>query len=370
MKGGKCMKNPFEPIEFPFGKEYIHLEDYIIELAEASKKIGEFNVKMSQTQVGLTYSINHMLNLESLYSTRIEGTQTTIDAVYEASAESDNVAKSTDIQEVLRYCDALDVARKEVIDSPITIKLIKKIHNILLSGNIRKNSNFIAGEFRTQQNRVGEHIPPVAADVERYMGNLERYINEDFNYDDNLPSIVKAALIHAQFETIHPFPDGNGRVGRVLIPIYLYKQNLIDSPYFFLSQELEKNSIKYYSYLQGTREKTAKGFSDWIRFFLQSVVNQISRDILFIDSLDELYQHVVSEMNKNISTCNTETVVKAMFKRPIFTINILYEETGINKNSLRDYVAILRQNNILFKDQKSRNSKYYFMDLIDLIRKN
>lgn len=233
------MKTPFVPMEFPIKNEYICLNDFVNEIALASQNIGELNQKMLETKVGFTYSVNHMMKLESLYSTRIEGTQTTINAVYEANLDTKE-KKTADVEEVIRYSEALSMASKEVVNSPITIKLIKEAHKILLEGNIRKNSNFVAGNFRTQQNMVGEHIPPVASDVEKLMRNLERYINNDYKFEDNLPPIVKAALIHAQFETIHPFPDGNGRVGRVLIPIYLYKQGVIASPYFFLSQELEK----------------------------------------------------------------------------------------------------------------------------------
>ena len=362
------MISPFEPIEFPFDEKYIEFRELIKDVTEASTKLGEFNERMNRSKFGHTYSINHLLSIESLYSTRIEGTQTSIDAVYTADTD-DKAAKDLDVNEVLRYKEALNTAAKEVVDNPITVRLLKHIHEILLSGAVRKNSSFIAGEFRTQQNRVGEHIPPVAADVPKWMGNLERYINNDYNYEDNLPPIIKAALIHAQFETIHPFPDGNGRVGRVLIPIYLYKQGVISSPFFFLSQELERNSMRYYSFLQGTRSLTPKGFTDWIKFFLTSITNQATRDITFFNDLDGLYERVCETFVKCINSRNSETVVKAIFKFPIFSIDKLCQETGINETSLRKYVKILREQNILFKDQKTRNSKYYFMELIDILQK-
>lgn len=361
------MKGPFNPIEFPIPEKYINLNKYVKELTEAYSKMGEFNAKMQETQIPFTYAINHMLKLESLYSTRIEGTQTTIDAVYEADIDS-NKRQNSDIKEVLRYNEALKTASKSVETSSITLKLIKEIHKILLQGDIRKNSDFIAGRFREQQNCVGEHIPPVATDVEKWMSNLERYINDDYGYEDNLPAVIKAALIHAQFETIHPFPDGNGRVGRVLIPIYLYKQKVITSPYFFLSQELEKNSIRYYSYLQGTRTLTEKGFSDWIKFFLQSIINQTDSDIRFIDNINALYTETLQKMKSYITTNNDEVFIKAIFKNPIFTTDTLYNETGIYKNSLRNYISILKNNQIIFSGGQKRNTKYYFMELLDLMK--
>lgn len=360
------MNIPFEPMALPFNLEYVDLNEIVSDIAVASTKLGEFNEMMEHSKIAYTYSVNHMIRIESLYSTKIEGTQTTIDAVYESDTEKEET-KNPDIKEVLRYNEALSMASKEINDNPITIKLLKRIHEILLRGDVRKNSRFIPGEFRTQQNRVGDHVPPIAANVPQWMGNLERYINNDYQFEDKLPAIVKAALIHAQFETIHPFPDGNGRVGRVLIPIYLFKQGVVSSPFFFLSQELERNRVKYYSFLQGTRSLTVKGFTDWIKFFLNSVINQVNRDIVFLNSLDRLYESTLCTMRNNINTTNSEIVIRAIFKHPIFTIDMLNRETGINKNSLRKYVNILKKENVIFKDQNSRNSRFYFIELLDLL---
>lgn len=361
------MKNPFIPMKLPIDSSFIDYNELAIVLSEASKNLGILNAKMENTNLEFTYVANHMLKLESLYSTRIEGTQTTIDAIYEADM---NMPKenNVDINEVFRYYKALNLAIKGAAKSQIDIKLIKEIHRTLLSGNVRKNSNFIAGLFRQQQNRVGDHIPPVAKDVEMWMGNLERYINNDYGYEDKLPAIIKAAIIHAQFETIHPFPDGNGRVGRVLIPIYLYKQGEINFPYFFLSQELERNSLRYYSFLQGTRSLTKQGFTEWISFFLESIVNQTNKEIKFIDDINDLYSASVNTIKNAINSANSKIVVKSIFKNPIFTINTIYKDTGINKGSLRTYINTLVDSKILYKSPQKRNIRYYFMNLLDLIK--
>lgn len=323
-------------------------------------------LKLATRAWQMSYAVMHMTKIESLYSTKIEGTQTTMTAVYEAEVENPAKIKKDDV-EVIRYSQALTMAARQVIDSPITCKLMKQIHEILLRGDVRKNSNFIAGEFRQQQNRVGDHLPPVATMVDTYMSNLENYINEARGFEDDLPPIIKAALVHAQFETIHPFPDGNGRVGRVLIPIYLYKQGVIDSPYFFLSKELERNKIRYYSYLQGTRELTPEGFTTWIKFFLDSVSNQVDTDLSFIDSLEKLAGSTLAKARMHINSNNVEKVVKAIFKQPIFTVESLYVETLISKSSLRKYLGVLEKNHIIFRNQQHRNIKYYFADLLDII---
>lgn len=358
---------PFEPLLFPINKKYINSSMFLEELSTASAKIGRLNEKLATSAWQVSYAAMHMTKIESLYSTKIEGTQTTLEAVYEAEIESGSKSQRKDEEEVIRYQRALSNAAKQVINHPITCKMMKEIHKILLSGNIRKNSNFIAGEFRQQQNRVGGHIPPIATMVDKYMSNLENYINEARGYEDNMPPIIKAALVHAQFETIHPFPDGNGRVGRVLIPIYLYKQGIIDSPHFFLSKELERNKMRYYAYLQGTRELTQEGFTNWIIFFLNSVSNQIDNDLAFINSLEKLADFTLEEVRRHINSNNVEAVIKAMFKFPIFTVETLHRETVIPKSSLRKYLSILERCHIIFRNNQLRNITYYFSDLLDII---
>lgn len=361
-------KMPFVPIALPLTNDKICYSKFMKPLSEAYMKIGSFNEKLNRDRLKSTYAIQHLLRLESLYSTKIEGTQTTIDEIYESEIASPNAKQSNEIIEVQRYNEALKLGCNEIVNQPISNKLIKSLHYVLLNGNTRKNSNFQAGEFRTQQNYVGSHMPPAAVDVPNLMGNLERYINEDRGYEDDLPPLIKAALIHAQFETIHPFPDGNGRVGRVIIPLYLFKQGVIKSPYFFLSQELEKNQTKYYALLQGTRALDEEGFTKWICFFLSSVINQTSRDIDFIDKIENLNNYVLEKTKSEINSNNIDNVVDAIFKQPIFTCEVLYKETGIAKSSLRKYINILEKLHIVYPNDNQRNRKYYFVDLIDLLK--
>ena len=125
--------------------------------------------------------------------------------------------------------------------------------------------------------------------------------------------------------------------------------------------------MRYYTYLQGTRELTEEGFSNWIKFFLQSIINQVDRNITFIDNINTLYQQTLQTMKSLINSTNVEIFVKAIFKRPIFTTEILYQETGLNKNTIRHYIKVLKKEYLLFDNQQRRNTKYYFMELIDLM---
>ena len=367
-------KAPFEPLLLPLDPDMIDLRQVITLFGKAEQKLGEFNQKIRPTKYYVTYAVSHLEKMESLYSTKIEGTQTTIDEVYEVESDVKETPATEDTNEVIRYSRALTFGAKQIQNGGlITCKLLKELHKILLRGeHVRKNSDFQPGAFRTQQNRVGDHIPPIASKVDELMGNLEKYINIDATYQtpDPLPPLIRIAIIHAHFETIHPFPDGNGRVGRILIPLYLYKENVIHSPYFLISQELEKNKIKYYNYLQGTRAKTQKGFVEWIQFFLESTINQSQKDIDFIDSLEALYNRTREKMSRIQNTTSYQKVLDFIFKRPIFTVSKIVGETGIPRSTVYAYLRLLEQDRILFTDQKQRNRKYYFIDLLEKIRAN
>lgn len=357
---------PYEALTFPIDSNLISYPDIINGLAIAERSLGAFNERVFKSDLQDAYTLIHLVKLESLYSTKIEGTQTTLEEVYEFDADTQTTSRSKDLEEVIRYQEALKYASNECRNNPITNKIIKQIHYLLLQGDVRKNSNFQAGEFRTQQNMVDKHVPPKAVDVPILMGNLERYINDDLR--DDLPVLIKVALIHAQFETIHPFPDGNGRVGRVLIPLYLYKQGYIKSPHFFLSQELEKNKFKYYSYLQGTRTKTVEGYTKWLNFFFSSVKMQAERGIQFVNLLEALYEKVVNEVQHYINSNNVHSLVDAIFRRPYFTCDTLYNETGISPSTLRRYVKLLYEHGIIYPcGSRLRNKIYVFLEMADLL---
>ncbi len=362
---------PFEPLLLPLDKSLVNMNKIIIPVTNAATALGMFDVRIRQKDIYTNHALRHIVTMESLYSTRIEGTQTTVDAVYEAGADVEPRKVDKDTNEVLKYSEAIYHGVSCINNGiPISNKLIKELHSILLSGaGVRKNANFQPGVFRTQQNRVGEHIPPAAVEVENYMGNLENYINcSNDAYDDSFPPLLKIALIHAQFETIHPFPDGNGRVGRILIPLYLFKESAISTPYFLISQELERNRTRYYQFLQGTRTKTEDGITQWICFFLDCIEKQAKKDVKFIDSMNQLYLSTDEKLKEKINSSKTEQIVTAMFRAPVFTISKLAQLTNINPNTLRPYIKSLVKDNILFSDQTSRNTKYCFADLIDLIR--
>lgn len=258
---------------------------------------------------------------------------------------------------------------------------IKEMHKILLSGDVRgKNRN--PGEFRTIQNFIGtegctiqtaSYIPPEPQLVSEYMSNLEKYINEP--KDD----LIRIAIIHAQFETIHPFLDGNGRIGRILIRLYLFDKGFIDSPNFFISESLEKDKFKYYKLLNDTRIETsnedekskmvaAQRWNTWIKFFITAIINQANQNIKLIEKIDELYNITIDESRKIINSNKLIDIVNIMFKRHIFNKKRILEIVDIPSSTLGVYLNRLEENQIIYSDGKIRNKKYYFYDLINILR--
>lgn len=212
---------------------------------------------------------------EALASSMLEGTQATLDGVLVDQVNPKE--KDKDMAEVRNYFESARLGYKHLSRNPFSVELFKHLHHQLLSGNVRKSKTTIPGEFRQTQNYIGHgknisFVPPVADRVDELIENFILYLNEP---NDNLRPLVRVAIAHAHFETIHPFMDGNGRAGRILIPLFLYKQNQISLPCFFLSEALERDKFKYYDLLNNIRLKN--DWNSWIKFFLETVKIQCTK---------------------------------------------------------------------------------------------
>ena len=359
---------PFEPLKLPIEDRINRLKFYD-DLISANTNVGKYEVMLKKSKINEDFLITPLSLQEAVQSTKIEGTQVTFDEVLEF--DIDKKEKNDDAQEVLNYYEALRYGKRVLSRLPICTRMFKELHDILLSGGVRGETR-APGEYRSIQNFIGPEgctmetatfVPPEPQLVDECMSNLEKYINEP---NDDLHPLVRIAIIHAQFETIHPFLDGNGRIGRILIPLYLYDAGLIDFPNLFISETLEKDKHKYYRLLNGTRKE--EGWNQWIIFFLKSVNKQALKNINTIEEIDKLYEKDLNKAMELINSTNIVDLIKSMFQRPIFNVKKISSLAGIPDSTCRRYLSILEEEQIIYSDNKRRNRKYYYYNLLDLLR--
>lgn len=372
------MRKSYEPLKLPIDN-LININEFINELVEANKLIGIYEVLLNKSKINPRLLLTPITLQEAIQSTKIEGTQVTLDDMLEYAV--DESKKNDGIQEVINYSAALNAGERLIGRLPISTRLIKELHKILLSGEIRGSSRS-PGEFRSIQNFIGptgctietaSYVPPEPQLVADYMSNLEKYINEP---TDQLNELIRIAIIHTQFETIHPFLDGNGRIGRILIPLYLYDKEIISSPNFFISESLEKDKFKYYKLLNDTRidydnyneKEVSKRWNNWIKFFINAIVTQGKKNIELIETIDKLYDEVLTKSKNVISNNKLIDIIDTMFERPIFTKKTILEKVDIPSSTLGLYLNKLEEEQIIYSDGKIRNKKYYFYDLINILR--
>ncbi|WP_064610934.1 Fic family protein [Streptobacillus moniliformis] len=352
------MKKPFEPQLLPIkfeNEEIIKLNKKVIKARELIKEI---NVRTEHSKLSETFFYLFSVN-ESLQSTRIEGTQSSFNEIIQAEA---TLKYNNDTLEIKNYIEALNKGIITLRDLPIGTRLIKIIHKEMLKSGRGSNRN--VGEYRKVQNWIGgkniedaKHIPPIADKIDLYMSNLETYIND---VNDELDELIRIAIIHAQFETIHPFLDGNGRVGRLLIILYLYERGLINNKTFNISEEIEKNKLKYYAYLDETRKENSNWIG-WINFFLDSVINQSKRNIEKLKMVEKLYDVLIKEVKSNKLKYE---YIDYIFRNPIFSINNLSSSMNIKYTTAKNNIKKFEDLKYVFSDGKRKNRLYFFYDLL------
>lgn len=344
------------------------------------KKVVAASTKLERLKEKLHYSLVNtsfmelLTMLESVQSTRIEGTQITFSEMLEDELESSH---GWEVTEVRNYQRALRIGIEEIkIGYPLRERLIRDMHKVLMENG--RGSSSSAGEYRRIQNFIGpsnqikdaSYIPPEPQTMPDYMKNLEFFINgnpyEEVEEDDMHP-LIKCAIIHAQFESIHPFLDGNGRMGRIIIVLFLLQSKLIDSPFFFLSEELEAERFKYYALLNGVRGigKEKVDWESWINFFLDSTIRMADRQYEKLNSAEKLYESGKQKLTKTSEV----TVWSAMFAHPITNVNQLSEETKLSPATIRKCLNHLIELNLIYGDNRKRNRRYYFYDLISIIQR-
>lgn len=361
------MKEAYKASNLPLKDGIINPTFFMEELIDATSKLEVYKEKIKDSKLDSSWFMPTLQQKEALASATLEGTQATLDGVLINQVTKND--EDVNVNEVINYYKATVLGTRTLETHDFSNDFIKNLHTILMSGNVRKPD--VIGEYRTQQNYIGKKdpshsitfTPPVAEDVPDLMDNLIKYIN---NPDDRLRPLVRIAIIHAQFETIHPFMDGNGRVGRLLIPMYLFYKKQIELPCFFISEALEKDKVKYYSLLNNIRDKDE--WNEWIKFFLDTVAKQCDKYISIICKINELYNDHLEKAKQITKASCIVDLINGLYKYPISSTKELAEVTGIPQSSLNRYLGQLVDSRILYSNNKRKNRTYFYYDLLDIIR--
>ncbi len=261
----------------------------------------------------------------------------------------------------------------ELSHFPLSLRLIRNIHKELLQNTRGSHRN--PGEFRTSQNWIGPagctlsnatFVPPAVPDMEKALGDLELYLYED----DGLPSLIKIALIHVQFETIHPFLDGNGRMGRLLITFWLCQQEILAQPLLYLSYYFKQNRTEYYDRLMDVRKKG--NWEDWIKFFLRGVAEVAEESTQSAREILKLKESCSAKLySKDSSNNNYQRLLDALFERPYIRRNDVIRILGVSNPTAGSIIDVFGESGILcdLTPEKSRNKMYVFEDYVSILNK-
>lgn len=306
---------------------------------------------------------------EALMSSQIEGTQATLEDVLDPLIE-DNTNRN--VADVVNYIKATEYAIRRLHELPLCNRLLKETHAILMEGVRGQEKN--PGEFRCSQNWIGgkgstlrnaKYIPPSPDDMTEAMSDLEKYINAD----DRLDGLIRAALIHYQFETIHPFLDGNGRIGRLLITLFLMEKKILTTPALYISYFLKKNRVEYYDRMTEVRSKG--NYEQWVKFFLQALAESAKDAIAAIDELTALHDKnvdLVAGMGR--ASKNAMLVFRYLEANPIIEIGKTAEALGITFGTASNAVERLSSAGILEQTTTGRrNRTFAYKDYLAILRK-
>ena len=311
---------------------------------------------------------------EAVLSSKIEGTQATLDEVMMFDAQdtkSEENEKEKDYREIFNYRLAIKRGRNILEKQPLAENVIKALHKLLL--NSVRGQNKARGEIRKNQVFIGPYgakieeatfIPPEPQHIPGLFSNLEKYIHSQ----DVIDPLIQIAVAHYQFEAIHPFMDGNGRVGRLLVPLFLYEKKVTAYPNIYISEYLEKYRDIYYKSLRDVSEKG--DWISWIRFFLDAVFEQTKITLERVVKIEKLYKNLKEKMPE-INSIYANSFLDAIFIKPTFTTKSIKEISGISNNqTLYTVIEKFIEYNIItdITPKKVRNKIYIFSDLRKIIR--
>lgn len=367
---GEMAYESFRPAPLPPTPSIDVSGDLLAKLIEANKKIATLE-GLSSRIPNVSLFVSMYVRKEALLSSQIEGTQCTLEDILNPLIDTNT---NLEVSDVVNYIRATEYALNRLKTLPLCNRLLKETHGVLLENVRGQEKN--PGEFRYSQNWIGgqgstlknaRYIPPNPDDMLNAMSELENYINND----DSLDPLIQAALIHYQFETIHPFLDGNGRVGRLLITLFLMEKGILTTPALYISYYLKLNRIEYYDRM--TQVRRTGDYEQWVTFFLQAFAASAEDAISTIDRLTELHDKNVNLFNnltkrQHNSVLNVFTYLES---NPIIDVQKTANALNVSYNTVSKVISILVECGILQQTAKSGKTRIYsYTEYLDILRKD
>ena len=367
---GEMAYQSFRPNPLPPEPPIEMSNEMIAKLVDANRKLATLD-GLSSRIPNMDLFVSMYVRKEALLSSQIEGTQCTLDDILNPFAEENT---NLNVSDVVNYIRAEEFAIDRLQTLPLCNRLIKETHAVLMEGVRGQEKN--PGEFRYSQNWTGgqgstlrnaRYIPPNPEDMINAMSDLEKYMNGE----DSLDPLIQAALIHYQFETTHPFLDGNGRVGRLLITLFLMEKKILSTPSLYISYFLKMNRIEYYDRM--TQVRKTGDYEQWVLFFLQALSDSAEDAIQTIDRLTEIHNRNVQKFNSMTKRQQTNAINFLIYleKNPIIDIQKTAAALNLSYNTVAKSVALFMDNGILQQTEKSGRSKIYsYVDYLAVLRKD
>ena len=359
----------FIPAPLPPDPPFRFTKELQVLLSQADSVLGRLDGSI-QTLPNPDLFVYMYVRKEAVLSSQIEGTQSSLQDVLAAEAKIFTPNQPNDVKEVVNYVRAMNHGLKRLSELPVSVRLIREIHAELLEGT--RGSHLTPGELRTSQNWIGPagctlneatFVPPPPHEVPQKLADLEKFLHTD----TELPLLIKIGLAHVQFETIHPFLDGNGRVGRLLITFLLCERQVLLKPVLYLSWFFKRYRHQYYEGLQSVR-KTGT-WEQWIGFFLRGIVDvsvQATDTARRILTMREEHRHAITE-NFGRAAGNGHRVLEYLYERPIVSVSNVQDLIGTTYAAANNLVARMVNHGILQEYTKqARNRRFMYQSYINL----
>jgi Fic family protein len=353
---------PREDIDLPSESEKLH--------AYATLQLGKLD-GITQLLPDLDFFIFMYVRKEAALSSEIEGTRATIVDSLDAEVETTRDLPK-DVERILHYIEAMNYGLNQLNEFPLSLRLIRKVHKTLLEGTGDAPGK-MPGEFRASQNWLGgtspqnaRYVPPPVDEMHRALDDLEKFLHKR----DSIPPLVKTGLAHAQFETIHPFLDGNGRTGRLLVTFYLCQQGILEKPVLYLSEYFMRHREAYFDGIEAYHNKG--DLVPWLNFFLEGVATVAERAIETARNIEKLRERDVAKVQSLGRRAEVaDKVLKQLYKLPIVNVRTVQEWTGQSRQSANNLVNTLVEAGIL--EQRDREETYartfWYKRYLDLFTK-